>query len=745
MSLRRALRSCHATSRPHVLAAVTWLWLAASALGQGQPTDWVRARVLEQRLGHAVVWDAARERLMLFGGDRVADTWEWDGICWTRRSPVTRPPARVGQAMAYDSGRRRVVMFGGRAIDGVPIADTWEWDGSDWTQRLPATSPPAGTGHAMGYDSVRQRVVMVGGTSFRQAWEWDGANWTQFAGLGPYPSDRSGHALAYDTQRRRFVLFGGADGSGMLADTWEWAGGWSQRSPTLAPPARADHAMAYDPARQRVVLFGGVDDQVWEWDGTRWTHPTPATSPSARSGHAMGYDMVRQRVVLSGGIDGGDSERSDTWEWDGANWNQRAPNLGPTRRSGAALAFDGIRQRTLLFGGLQESPDSTSAGDTWEWDGASWTQQAPATSPGARDGHAMAWDAARQRAVLFGGQVSSGQIGAFCCYADTWEWTGSNWIRAVPTASPPGRAGHAMAYDAMRQRVVLFGARRTPAGGPLADTWEWDGANWIQRTPALSPSPRGGHAMTYDGVRQRIVLFGGGYSTNFSDTWEWDGATWTLRAPASSPAARSGHALAYDGVRQRVVLHGGRGGPNLVFADTWEWDGTNWTQRTPATSAGAVAGPAMAWDAIRQRIVMVGETGTWLYGPLTPATTQTIGAACPGSNGLPVLSSGEPYLGNPGFSLELLSARPSSVCAFFLADRQQSRDLGGGCTAYVDGAIVMVPALSNTFGFATTRLAVPLNIALRGAQLFAQAMVVDPLGPVGGLAFSAGRSLVIGD
>ena len=49
------------------------------------------------------------------------------------------------------------------------------------------------------------------------------------------------------------------------------------------------------------------------------------------------------------------------------------------------------------------------------------------------------------------------------------------------------RDGPALAYDAARGRVVLFGGS---GGGYLADTWEWDGNDWIQRTPSNSPCGR---------------------------------------------------------------------------------------------------------------------------------------------------------------------------------------------------------------------------------------------------------------
>ena len=84
--------------------------------------------------------------------------------------------------MAYDAARARVVLFGGVDPAGTALADTWEWDGSDWTKRTPAASPPARMSHALAFDLIRAKVVLFGGTVypatfFADTWEWDGTTW----------------------------------------------------------------------------------------------------------------------------------------------------------------------------------------------------------------------------------------------------------------------------------------------------------------------------------------------------------------------------------------------------------------------------------------------------------------------------------------------------------------------------------------------------------------------------------------
>lgn len=75
----------------------------------------------------------------------------------------------------------------------------------------------------------------------------------------------------------------------------------------------------------------------------------------------------------------------------------------------------------------------------------------------------MAYDRARGVTVLFGGFSGSNLLN------DTWEWDGTTWAQASPTTSPTARVLHAMAYDSTRGVTVLFGGAD---GGLLGDTWE---------------------------------------------------------------------------------------------------------------------------------------------------------------------------------------------------------------------------------------------------------------------------------
>lgn len=697
------------------------LWLSLARTGPSTLTH------------HAMVYDARRQRTVLFGGlnslgNPVADTWEWDGNAWTQRQPAVSPQARFYHSMVFDSGRGRVVLFGGQ-IGGSYLSDIWEYDGDNWSEVVSSPSPPARVLASLAYDPARGRTVLFGGFSagsvdLADTWEWSGTGWTDKTPAAGSPPARDQHRMAYDPLRGKVVLFGGATagGSPLFADTWEWDGdAWAQVPTPSGPAARFSHGMAFDTVRQRVVVFGGQGVGRWfadtfELAGTVWISAAAGGDvPSSRGQFGYAFDTARGRAVLFGGA--GDSASGDTYEqvsgptsgtplalsvsptvlttagvtaaleasvadtfgpavrfqWtrtaEGAGsgtlvspdratptftpasggdvsfavtasyqdgpaavagltlfssastrfprqWIDRGSS-GPGVRSYAAMAYDALRQRVVLFGGLDVN--SNPVAETWEWDGTVWRKRLPAASPGPRFYHSMSYDAGRGRVVLFGGQLGGSYLD------ETWEWDGTNWSAFSTTQAPPPRIIAGMAYDESRKRTVLFGGFGA-AALDLEDTWEWSGTAWENRSPAAgSPAPRDQHAMAYDPVRRRVVLFGGataGGPPHFADTWAWDGAAWNRLATGGAPLARFSHAMAYDTVRQRVMAFGGVGAAH--YSDAFELDGDRWSA---VAATAPIPSPrkafAMAYDTARGRLVVLGGTAgqangeTWelLSGP----------------------------------------------------------------------------------------------------------------------------------
>lgn len=87
------------------------------------------------RSATALVYEPAKARWLLFGGandEFYNDTWSWDGRAWTELE-VAGPPPRAGHHLVYDEARQRVILFGGVGRPGGgPLTDIWEWDGETW-------------------------------------------------------------------------------------------------------------------------------------------------------------------------------------------------------------------------------------------------------------------------------------------------------------------------------------------------------------------------------------------------------------------------------------------------------------------------------------------------------------------------------------------------------------------------------------------------------------------------------------
>ena len=297
---------------------------------------------------------------------------------------------------------------------------------------------------------------------------------------------------------------------------------------------------------------------------------------------------------------------------------------GPGSRGGARRGRG--RRRVYLFGVVAVLLAAVGGAGLWQSVALAssssvpnWTKQAPATSPSARVGASMAYDAATGNMILFGGKLpGNGQV-----YNGTWIWDGTTWTRQFPKISPPARFGASMAYDAATSTVVLFGGLSS-SGRAFGDTWTWNGTAWAKQALATSPLTRGAASMAYDAATSTVVLFGGfGRARYLGDTWTWDGTTWTRRAPATSPPAREGASMAYDAATSNVVLFGGDNAfTPVVFNGTWIWDGTTWTRQFPKTSPAAREAASMAYDAATSNVVLFGgepATGpafgdTWIWG-----------------------------------------------------------------------------------------------------------------------------------
>ena len=313
-------------------------------------------------------------------------------------SDPAAPEPRTGAYMAYDSARGETLLFGGwtRADTQSPAtypADLWAWDGKRW-RRL---DPPSGTERPIGrdvpvmaFDAMRKRLVMFGGRRRadgaspgweNDVWEWDGVRWHRIAAAS---SPRVLHPTAlYDPQRRRVVVYGG----GILSDSG---------------------------------AFNGFSRTLWEWDGARWNArdstgpdlpPAGATVPSAGGLLFMMGQVGVNRAAPTAA--------SRLWLWNGTAWTDHAD--GPPFNNLQAIA--GAPDGSLFFYQAWEDWRTTAVLHVRDARGA-WRHVEEALNPGVRNTQAAAWDARRQRLVLFGGSTRDGKL-----LDDTWEFDGRHWTK----------------------------------------------------------------------------------------------------------------------------------------------------------------------------------------------------------------------------------------------------------------------------------------------------------------------------
>ncbi|MDP9360395.1 MAG: hypothetical protein M3P29_02970 [Acidobacteriota bacterium] len=299
----------------------------------------------------------------------------------------------------------------------------------------------------------------------------------------------------------------------------------------------------------------------------------------------------------------------------------------PSARFETRMVWDTAIHRAVLFGGSTAIDAGTKLayelGDTWEWTGTRWLQLFPVHNPSARAGESMAFDSLRNRVVIFGGRLTKTNLN------DTWTFDGTDWTRIQTANAPSIRELAGAAYDSARDRIVLFGGTlqtysadgRTLTETPLHDTWELDGTNWRQILadgPAVIKP-----ILEYDQVRKQTIMLGADTKgATLMYAYDAAGAKWNQLTPATLPACAIEGAMAWQSSNNTILYTGGVCANSAPTEDTYEWDGTAWNKIDLKTFAGRYFGLALTYDPDHQNAVMFGgapASGTLLAGTFTYA------------------------------------------------------------------------------------------------------------------------------
>ena len=338
------------------------------------------------------------------------------------------------------------------------------------------------------------------------------------------------------------------------ANGHEFVGSWSLIG-SATTFTRIDMTLPLDGALYPLVLDPTVSVPTW-------TLKTPTAKPPGLDGHAMTFDAKRGVVVLFGGRKTGNICFSDTWEWNGTTWANVSPVAGPTARYMPTLVYDATLQESVLYAGHKDCAGASGT-TTYAWDGTSWsTPTATNPPPGWRYSAGGTYDTTRARLILFGN--------SYIPENEVYEYQANvGWTNPQPSTRPANRGAPVLFFDTVTTRAIIFSGTNG-----AADTWGWNGVNWLQYTASGAPVARDQAASVFDTDRAVGVLFGGhlpnGCCTYYSDTYEWYGQDWHYVSTSSSPGALSNGAMAYDSVRQEAVFFGGQG--NSTQQDkTWTY------------------------------------------------------------------------------------------------------------------------------------------------------------------------------
>ncbi len=311
---------------------------------------------------------------------------------------------------------------------------------------------------------------------------------------------------------------------------------------------------------------------------------------------------------------------------------------------GVGFAFGAT---ALPHGGGRAGSSERRGPDLFQTNGtpsAPWTN---VTSPNftrvpfAVQSFAMAYDAADQYVVAYGGYSD----GLGLAIDQTWTYRNTVWtnITSDPPSSPPARRGAMMAYDAADGYVILFGGGDTSGSNLYPDTWKFLHGHWTDITSAHpnasnTPSGRFYGSLAYDPARSAVILYGG-YGGNvqpaaLNDTWEFSNGTWTnlTSSLGPSPPALYDASMAWDGTDNELVLVGGYNASGDVQAATWALTSAGWQGVGSFHSASPPTDPGsyFAWNPNDGYDVWYGGGETWSFANGTWAQVPTGLSSTPG-------------------------------------------------------------------------------------------------------------------
>jgi hypothetical protein len=256
---------------------------------------------------------------------------------------------------------------------------------------------------------------------------------------------------------------------------------------------------------------GSSDVQVYNVKNKSWTKDTPGGTFENRLLHAAAYDPDHDVIWVTGGIakcgladiaDGKCTARTFATKYiefdavsGAARWRQLA-GAGPNQVYGHVMVYDSVGKRMLVIGGTRDG--RLGSNTVWALDlskdtaNASWSQLSTAGANLPRLAlHAGAFDASRNRVVIYGGVVSNfnlpGENASTATYALDLSQNPPAWANL--NASLQERVGAVMEYTPLHKEVVIAVGRRKAKVPPPQDVQRSSHALSCADQPTQIPPP----------------------------------------------------------------------------------------------------------------------------------------------------------------------------------------------------------------------------------------------------------------
>jgi hypothetical protein len=531
-----------------------------------------------------------------------------------------------------------------------------------WQKRFWTNAGPSWLNvRATAYDATMDRLLILArdarlpfsGQAPMSVWAVSlegAAAWRELPQPQQPPLDREDFSLVFDTRRSQFVLFGGWEDSYRVPRTDVWRLDVRENSAlwthaTTQGDSIAGHAdcgAIYDALRDRLVLFGGArsvegggimepsdDILTLSFEGNRWTVAHTGLPFDMRGLHAKClYDAENDRMLVAP-LYRPLSELSlddlSTWidlEKADPEFRPRHLSLESSKTRAELLGSDGVVRKFSIdpYSGLQQAGPPRDALGTK----GSLSPGGP-SFPQGLDGSLLYW----------GGFFTSEQG----VEEDLWRFSPDeepHWTHVRLSGELPVRRREAaLAYDGRRHLWWMYGGYSLDSlRHRLDDVWSFDPirVRWQRLDTQDRPPGSYGASLAYDGLRDRLLLFGGTSSaTDFPRELRSLDLTgeprWkVLSSDGARPMGRAYPALVWDPDHDRLVATGGARWTDGVtglqvrsLRDTWTFDlaTSAWDSVETQTLPPLTDQPQFAWyDIARGLVTVVGGERATIFNSL---------------------------------------------------------------------------------------------------------------------------------